>query len=269
MEGGLCNFGHLSHARDANARTFRVPGRRADSGSVDVVAAAEDLHAIEPRSLPVQLAALSRSSAPGEVVRALLPHPDEMSRQQLVEVASGAGFELRRRRVGHPTALTRFWTLPDTVGPGMRLLICGLNPSPAAADAGVGFARPGNRFWPAALAAGLASRDRDPDHALAEHGIGMTDVVKRTTRRADELDLVEYVHGMARLERLVTWLDIPTICFVGLAGWRAARDRRAAAGWQADGLGTARVYLMPSTSGLNASSQLPDLTEHLRAAAQG
>ena len=33
--------------------------------------------------------------------------------------------------------------------------MCGLNPSLYAADAGVGFARPGNRFWPAALAAGI------------------------------------------------------------------------------------------------------------------
>lgn len=206
---------------------------------------------------------------PETVVRATLPGPEAMSRKRLIEVVAGAGFELHRRRVAQPTALTRFRTLPDTVGPGMRLLICGLNPSPAATDAGVGFARPGNRFWPAALAAGLVSRDRNPDHALTAHGIGMTDVVKRTTRRADELSPTEYVDGMARLERLVDWLDVPAICFVGLAGWRAARDRKATAGWQPDGLGTTRVYLMPSTSGLNASSQLPDLTDHLRAAAQG
>ena len=46
-------------------------------------------------------------------------------------------------------------TLADTVGAGMRLLVCGLNPSVYSADVGVPFARPGNRFWPAALAAGL------------------------------------------------------------------------------------------------------------------
>lgn len=269
MEGGLCNFGHLSHARDANARTFRASGRQRPAASVGAVSTPVDLHTIEPKALPVRLAGLSRGFEPGAVVRASLPGPDRVGRRQLVDIAAGAGFVLRRRGVGRPTALTRFWTLPDTVAPGMRLLICGLNPSPAAADAGVGFARPGNRFWPAALAAGLVSRDRDPDHALTEHGIGMTDMVKRTTRRADELDPDEYIEGMARLERLVAWLEVPTICFVGLAGWRVARDRRATAGWQADELGGAGVYVMPSTSGLNASSQLPDLTDHLRAAAQG
>ncbi len=37
----------------------------------------------------------------------------------------------------------------------MRLLVSGLNPSLHAADAGVGYIGPGNRFWPAVAAAGL------------------------------------------------------------------------------------------------------------------
>ena len=58
-------------------------------------------------------------------------------------------------------------TLADSVGPGMRLLVCGINPSPFSADVGVGYGRPGNRFWPAAVAAGVAPVDRDPVAALA------------------------------------------------------------------------------------------------------
>ena len=44
----------------------------------------------------------------------------------------------------------------------MRLLVCGLNPSVFSADVGIGFARNGNRYWPAALAAGIVTVDRDP-----------------------------------------------------------------------------------------------------------
>lgn len=155
-------------------------------------------------------------------------------------------------------------TLPDTVGPGMRLLVCGLNPSLPAADAGIGFVTPGNRFWPAARRAGLVSRDRDPFHALDGHGIGMTDLVKRATRRADELAPDEYRRGLARVERLVRWLSPGAVCFVGLAGYRAAVDRRAVPGRQDRDMGGRPVYLMPSTSGLNTHSRLEDLTEHLR-----
>ncbi len=164
---------------------------------------------------------------------------------------------------------TRTRTLADVVGPGMRLLVCGLNPSLYAADVGVGFARPGNRFWPAALAAGLVSRDRDPDHALAEHGVGMTDLVKRATSRADELSAEEYTAGLARVERLVGWLRPGAVCFLGLAGWRSAVDRRATAGWQNRSLAGVPVYVMPNPSGLNASSTVATLAEHLRSAIDG
>ena len=97
---------------------------------------------------------------------------------------------------------------------------------------GSGYVTPGNRFWPAALEAGLASRDRDARHALRHHGMGMTDLVKRATPRAAELTRDEYRDGLARLDRLCAWLQPAAVCFVGLAGWRAAVDRHAQPGWQ-------------------------------------
>jgi TDG/mug DNA glycosylase family protein len=196
--------------------------------------------------------------------------------EQLRDLLVGAGFEVDELAVvamGGNSARGRLVararrarTLPDTVGAGTRLLVCGLNPSLYAADAGVGFARPGNRFWPAAQAAGLASADRNPDHARRYHGIGMTDLVKRATVGADELTTAEYRSGLARVERLVRWLRPGAICFVGLAGWRAAVDRRAQPGVQPTGLADVPVYVMPSTSGLNARTSLSELTGHLGAA---
>ena len=84
----------------------------------------------------------------------------------------------------------------------MRLLLCGLNPSIVAADEGIPFARPGNRFWPAVVEAGLTDRVRDVQHLLTAHGIGMTDLVKRPTPRAAELSADEYRSGLDRVERL-------------------------------------------------------------------
>jgi TDG/mug DNA glycosylase family protein len=162
---------------------------------------------------------------------------------------------------------TRARILADTVGPDMRLLVCGLNPSLYAADAGVGFARPGNRFWPAALAAGIAARSHDARHALRAHAVGMTDLVKRATPRAAELTATEYRDGAARVERLVRWLQPGAVCFVGLAGWRAAIDPRAQPGVQPATFGGRPAYVMPSTSGLNARTRFDDLVAHLRAAA--
>jgi TDG/mug DNA glycosylase family protein len=147
----------------------------------------------------------------------------------------------------------------------MRVLLVGLNPSLFSADAGVGFARPGNRFWPAALAAGLVTRDRDTRHALTAHGVGMTDLVKRATARADELAPAEYRAGAERVAALVSWLAPDAVCFVGLSGYRVAIDRAATTGWQADPFGGRPAYVMPNPSGINAHATPAVLADHLRA----
>jgi TDG/mug DNA glycosylase family protein len=59
------------------------------------------------------------------------------------------------------------------------------------------------------------------------------------------------------------------VAVVGLAGWRAAVDRRATVGWQERRLGPSPVYVLPSTSGLNAGTSLDDLVVHLRTARAG
>lgn len=204
------------------------------------------------------------------------------SRQRLGDVLEGAGFALdavgndsahdtdRPRGTGAPQLIVtarRIATLADTVGPGMRLLLVGLNPSPHAVASGVGFSGPSNRGWPALMASGLATADRDPDALLSEHRIGMTDMVKRATRRASELAPREYASGLERLERLCGWLAPAAVCVVGLAGWRAAVDRAATPGHQDRALGGRPVWLMPNPSGLNAHVRLGDLVEHLLCAA--
>ncbi|MGI9613182.1 MAG: mismatch-specific DNA-glycosylase [Acidimicrobiales bacterium] len=220
---------------------------------------------IELSDLPLRLAEVHRAHRTDEMVA--LGELADLTKGVPIDfddLAVGAGFE--------PAGQDRFRraaSLPDSVGPNMRLLVIGLNPSPSSAEVGVGFARPGNRFWPAAIGAGLVERDRDPLHALEHHGIGFTDLAKRTTRRAAELESHELTAGFDRVDRLCRWL-VPEACvMVGLLGWRTAVDRRAVAGWHATGIGGRPVYVMPSTSGLNAHATLEDLTAHLAAAAAG
>ena len=192
------------------------------------------------------------------------------SERSLRDVLVGAGFTVQATEVEGDVvraSATRARSLADTVGSGMRLLVCGLNPSLYSADRGVGYARPGNRFWPAAVAAEIVSRPLDARHALDVHGVGITDLGKRATVASAELAVHEYREGAARVERLVRWLQPGAVCFVGLEGWRAAVDRRAVAGVQPEGFGGRPAYVLPSTSGLNARTRLGDLVAHLRAAA--
>ncbi len=239
--------------------------------------------------LPLALWDLHRVVAPGAGVRIAMIEGDYEGRQSdddlavgdasrffalwpeasLVDVFTGAGFaDLRVERMERSlvTAATRARTLADVVGPSMRLLIVGLNPSLYAADVGVGFARPGNRFWPALNAAGITGVNRDPMRLFRQHRIGMTDMVKRATSKADEVTKVEFRNGLERLDRLCVWLQPAAVCILGLTGYRAATDRAATTGWQTRSLGGCPVYVMPNPSGLNAHDTVESLARHLRIA---
>lgn len=187
---------------------------------------------------------------------------------RLLDVVRGAGFSIADvdtddRHVA--LTATRALMLPDFVQPGLRVLFCGYNPSVYAAERGVPFARPGNRFWPAVLEAGLVTVDRDPYHAVTHHRVGFTDLVKRATVAASELSTEELRVGLERVTRLCDWLRPDVVCILGIGGWRSVVDRRATVGWQAQRIGPSRVYVMPNPSGLNASTQHAGFVEHLRA----
>lgn len=189
--------------------------------------------------------------------------------QAVARLVAGAGFDVEdvSPRGGSVwVEARRARTLADTVGPGMRVLVCGLNPSLVAADAGFGFAGPTNRFWRAAVESGLVTTARDPLGALEDDGVGMTDLVKRATPAAGEVRRDEYLAGAERVRALVEWLRPAVVLFVGLAGWRAAVDRRARAGLQDEPFGGAPAYVMPSTSGRNAATPYPVLVEHMAGA---
>lgn len=185
---------------------------------------------------------------------------------RLRAVVEGGGFVVDGCTVNSrhiEVVATRARMLPDFVQPGLRVLFCGYNPSLYAADRGVPFARPGNRFWPAALASGLLTRDRDPWHAVRHHDVGFTDMVKRASVAAAELSKDELRAGFERVTALCEWLAPEVLCVLGIGGWRQLVNRGATVGWQGERVGPSRVYVMPNPSGLNASTQHAGFVDHL------
>src|SRR3954452_20613464 len=87
--------------------------------------------------------------------------------------------------------------LPDLIGPGLRVLFCGINPSLYSAAVGHHFARPGNRFWPTLHAAGFTPRRLAPaeEAEFLALGYGLPTAVARPTAAADDLDPDELVAG--------------------------------------------------------------------------
>lgn len=153
----------------------------------------------------------------------------------------------------------------DVIAPGLDILYCGINPGLYSAAVGHHFARPGNRFWPVLHLAGLTPERFGPfdEQRLLEHGQGITNLVARTTARAEELSPAELVRGAARLEKKVERFRPARVAILGVAAYRRAFGSPGAeVGLQSERLGGARVWVLPNPSGLNAHYQLDALVRH-------
>jgi double-stranded uracil-DNA glycosylase len=140
-------------------------------------------------------------------------------------------------------------------GPGLSLLLVGINPSLRSAEVGHHFALPGNRFWPTLHAAGLTPRllTPDEDRLLPSYGIGVTNIVSRATRSAAELTAAELRAGAATVEATVRAWEPRLVAMVGVVAYRVAFARpRAGMGLQREPIGGRPVWVLPNPSGLNA-----------------
>jgi TDG/mug DNA glycosylase family protein len=166
-------------------------------------------------------------------------------------------------------------TVPDVIAPGLRVLFCGINPGLYSGAVRHHFARPGNRFWKLLHAAGFTARQLSPfeEGELLELGIGVTNLVARTTASADELSLEELRLGASRLRRKVCRHRPSFLAVLGIGAYRIAFARpRARMGLQEADICGSRVWLLPNPSGLNAHYQLAEFTAafaDLRATAFG
>ncbi len=165
--------------------------------------------------------------------------------------------------------------VPDLVAPGLAVLLCGINPSLWSGAVGLHFANPSNRLWPTLAASGWTPRRLHPSETteIIAAGLGITNLVARSTARAHELSEPELRAGLPVLEQLAArWAPRYVAC-LGLGAYRLATgEPDAQVGVQDRLLGPARVWLLPNPRGRSASWQLPRLASaygELRAAAGG
>jgi TDG/mug DNA glycosylase family protein len=152
--------------------------------------------------------------------------------------------------------------IPDVIAPGLAVLFVGINPGLYSGAVGHHFARPGNRFWKALHGAGFTDRELSPfeDHDLPRYGLGVTNLVARTTATAEELSAEELRAGARRLERVVRRYGPGMVAVLGVGAYRTAFGRpRAMIGPQPETLAGAPLWLLPNPSGRTAAYQLPAL----------
>jgi TDG/mug DNA glycosylase family protein len=155
----------------------------------------------------------------------------------------------------------------DVIAPQLRVLFCGINPGLYTAAIGHHFGRPGNRFWTALHAAGFTDRLLSPfeERELPDRRVGITNLVNKATRVAEELDADDLRAGAKRLEAKVRRYRPRILAVLGLGAYRIAFGRpRATIGEQPERIGRTRVWVLPNPSGRTASYQLGAIADLLR-----
>lgn len=186
---------------------------------------------------------------------------------------AGPGAERTRRPTKDEVLAAAGKTIPDVIMPGLAVLFVGINPGLYSAAIGHHFGRPGNRFWPALVESGFTPRLLAPyeETELLSHGLGITNLVARATKAASELTAAELLEGRRHLEEKVARHGPRWLGFVGIGAYRTAfQDHTAPFGRQHASVGPTRIWVLPSTSGLNANHtprQLAELFGELREAA--
>lgn len=161
----------------------------------------------------------------------------------------------------------------DVIKPGLQVLFCGINPGLYSGAVGHHFARPGNRFWKVLYRAGFTGRrilSPFDEQELLPLGIGITNLVSRSTAAAAELTTCELEQGSIVLKRKVCRYRPAVLAFLGIQAYRLAfRERHAVIGSQDRKICGATVWLLPNPSGAQAHYQLADMVRafvRLRAA---
>src|SRR5690349_4619735 len=154
-----------------------------------------------------------------------------------------------RRAAARPPAAAS--AVPDVLGPGLRVVFCGINPGRVSAAAQAHFANPRNDFWRLLHAAGFTSRLYEPSEQfeLLKEGVGLTNAAPRTTPGSGDLRRADFAGAAERLERI----DARWIAFVGKEAYRGAFNERPELGVQERTLGETRLFVLPSTSPANAA----------------
>jgi TDG/mug DNA glycosylase family protein len=162
--------------------------------------------------------------------------------------------------------------VPDLIGPDVRLLFVGINPGLWTAATQTHFAHPANRFYPALFRAGILADPIDAGAGMTDadraavtaRGIGITNLVRRATARADELSAEELRAGGEALGATVARVRPRVVAVAGITAYRSAFGvRRAALGRQPEGTAHfwagAELWVVPNPSGLNAHETIDSL----------
>ncbi|PKM76650.1 MAG: G/U mismatch-specific DNA glycosylase [Firmicutes bacterium HGW-Firmicutes-15] len=144
--------------------------------------------------------------------------------------------------------------VPDFLAPGLNIVFVGFNPGIRSGETGHHFANPTNRFWKLLHEAGITPRKYKPEDGrlLLELGLGLTNIVPRTTRAASDIKPEEFTEGRQQLLDKLRHYRPRVVCLVGKGVYQAYSGKNQATwGYQPDSIVPGiRDFVAPNSSGL-------------------
>lgn len=144
--------------------------------------------------------------------------------------------------------------IPDHLTENLTILFVGFNPSIRSSETGHHFANPNNRFWKILHESGLTSRKlhSSEDITLVALGYGLTNIVARPTKTAEEITKEEYQLGKVELRNKIEKYKPKFVCFVGKGVYQEYSGKKDVPwGVQGDSVVNGTIdFVAPSSSGL-------------------
>ncbi|ESU33913.1 hypothetical protein G3A_03720 [Bacillus sp. 17376] len=167
--------------------------------------------------------------------------------------------------------------ISDHLREDLDVIFVGFNPSIRSSETGHHYANPNNRFWKILFEAGITPRkyDSSEDYQLLNLGCGMTNIVARPTKAADEITKEEYQQGKLELRKKIEKYSPKIVCFVGKGVYQQYSGKKDIPwGKQDEPVVAGTVdFVAPSSSGLvrmkmdevvKIYKELPTLNERLK-----
>lgn len=162
--------------------------------------------------------------------------------------------------------------LSDRIQPDLAILFVGINPGLRSAQVGHHFAGPSNRFWRLLYDAQLLTEPLTykEDRRLPEWGLGLTNIIGRSSRGVDSLSGQEYRSGLTTLTKKIRRYRPRLIALLGITIYRMAFGQELALpsriplGLTPNHIAGVPVFLLPNPSGRNAHYSYEDMLAAFR-----
>lgn len=150
----------------------------------------------------------------------------------------------------------------DVLSQGLDVVFCGINPPPETASTGLSFASPANRFWRVVHLAGFTDVQLRPEagRKLLQFRCGLTAVVARPTKKAEEISASEFRQARPSFEAKIRAYQPHVVAFLGKRAISGLLGRTDIPwGLQADVFAGRPAWVVPNPSGLNRRFSLDAL----------